>query len=122
MASNYTLTIKSINKVRFDAEVSVYSPDTERCTFRAKIFASDGNGKFYNFYADSVEMNVTGFPGGAVVTFNGKADFLNIPANYVIRSGETDTNEITPKFNIGNSIIIRATEKDGRLTRVKLVK
>jgi hypothetical protein len=122
MATTLTLTISDITVRRFDGEFNRYTPNTERYVYRALVFGRSADGMSVRFYADSIQQAVACVPSAAVVTYRGEGDFLTTPSGEVATATKRGETEPAPKFSQGDVITIRATVKDGKYTRVKLVK
>ena len=127
MASTITveiLTIKLVSETDVFAR-SYYSPNTEHYVYHAVILAKDVTDprKLYSFKADNLKMRVSSAGPVAVVSFDNEGDFVTKPEGYVISSGvEAKGSAPSLKYSTGDTITIRATEKNGKLTRVKIAK
>lgn len=119
MANNYKVTIDNIERVMLDPYTTNYRL-REMKIHRAKVHYTDASGKHGTFYADSVTTYIASGGCGVYLFMYfedeaAKAQFMTFERN------EDSTVKIGFTVQPGDQITIRATEKDGKLTRVKLI-
>lgn len=126
MAENFTVVIDRIELVQSRDEYAdnYYTPNTERYLYQAKVMAHDATNprKVFFFNADNLKMRVAAAGPVAVVGFENEGTFITMPQNYAVTADSTNVGE-APQLKVaaGETITIRATVKNGRLTRVKRI-
>lgn len=124
MAENITIKIATVKLTSKTDEyaISHYDVGVERYIYQASIMAYDVSNprKTYIFTADNLKMRVSTGGPVACVSFTNEGDFIKAPENYVVGCGLASGDAPTLKYSSGDVITIRATVKNGRLTRVKI--